>query len=96
MPRLTTLKAMKKVLMSGVFTAALTALVGLQATGVVAQGQQLWSIVIHFQYQDGFEFDYVLERGVATADVGDALAECGRSHRFGASVVYYHCYAVPE
>ena len=46
MPRLTTLKAMKKVLMQGVFVAALTALIGFQATGV-ALGQRLWSIVIH-------------------------------------------------
>ena len=73
---------------------ALAALIGLQATGVAAQGPS-WSIVIHFQYQDGFEFDYVLERGVSTADLGAALAECGRSHRNGA-VVQYHCYAVPE
>ena len=96
MPRQTTLRAMKKVLLQGVFIAALTELVGFQATGVAAQGPQLWSIVIHFQYQDGFEFDYVLERGVATPDLSAALAECGRSHRFGASVVYYHCYPVPE
>ena len=96
MPRLTTLKAMKKVLMQGVFIAALAALVGFQVTGVAAQTQQLWSIVIHFQYQDGFEFDYVLERGVATPDLSAALAECGRSHRFGSSVVHYHCYSVPE
>ena len=95
MRRLTTLRTMKKVLMRGVFVAALAALIGFGATGLAAQGQRLWSIVIHFQYQDGFEFDYVLERGVSTADVGAALAECGRSHRTG-SVVHYHCYAVPE
>jgi hypothetical protein len=86
---------MKKVLMQGVFVAALTALMGLGATGVAAQGQRLWSIVIHFQYQDGFEFDYVLQRGVSTEDMGAALAECGRSHRAG-SVVRYHCYPVAE
>ena len=95
MTRLTSLSAMKKVLMQGVFVAALTALIGFGATRVAAQGQGLWSIVIHFQYQDGFEFDYVLERGVSRADLGAALAECGRSHRNGA-VVQYHCYAVPE
>jgi hypothetical protein len=92
---LTTLKPMKKVLMQGVFVAALAALIGFQVTGVAAQGQGLWSIVIHFQYQDGFEFDYVLERGVSTADLAAALADCGRSHRTG-SVVQYHCYPVPE
>ena len=95
MPGLTTLRAMKKVLMGVVFVAALTALIGFGAAGVAAQAEQLWSIVIHFRYQDGFEFDYVLERGVPTANIGAALAECGRSHRTG-SVVRYHCYAVPE
>jgi len=95
MTRLTTLKNMKKALTMGVFVAALTALIGFQASGVAAQGQPSWSIVVHFLYQNGFEFDYVLERGVSTADLGAALAECGRSHRTG-SVVRYHCYAVPE
>ena len=95
MPRLTALKAMKTVLMRGVFVAALTALIGFQVTGLAAQGQELWSIVVHFQYQDGFEFDYVLERGVSTEDLPAALTDCGRSHRFG-SVVQYHCYPVPE
>ena len=96
MPRLTTLRAMKKVLMPGVFIAALTALIGFGAAGVAAQGhQQLFSIVVHFQYQDGFEFDYVLEQGVPAAEIGAALAECGRSHWTG-SVVRYHCYPVPE
>lgn len=95
MTRLTTLKAVKKVLAMGVFVAALTALIGFQASKVAAQGQPSFSIVIHFTYQNGFEFDYVIERGVSAADVGAALAECGRSHR-NPSVVYYHCYAVPE
>jgi len=96
MPRLTTLKAMKKVLIQGgVFVAALAALIGFHAAGVAAQGERLWSIVIHFQYEDGFEFDSVLERGVPTKDLGEALADCGRSHSIG-SVVRYHCYPVPE
>jgi hypothetical protein len=80
--------------MKRLIVAAVIALLGFQATGAAAQGHS-WSIVIHFQYQDGFEFDYVLERGVAPGDLGAALAECGRSHRNGA-VVQYHCYAVPE
>ena len=95
MPRLTMLRPMKKVLMQGVLVAALTALIGFQVPGVAAQGQGLWSIVIHFQYQNGFEFDYVLERGVSTENLAAALAECGRSHRTG-SVVRYHCYPVAE
>jgi hypothetical protein len=95
MQRLTTLTAMKNVLTQGVFVAALAALIGIHATGVAAHGQRLWSIVIHFEYQDGFEFDYVLEKGIATADVAAALADCGRSHWSG-SVVQYHCYPVQE
>ena len=94
MTRLTA-KAMKKALTMGVFVAAVTALIGFQASHVAAQGQRSWSIVIHFQYQDGFEFDYVLERGVSASELGAALGECGRSHRNG-SVVHYHCYALPE
>ena len=95
MLRLTTSRTMKTALTRGVFVAVLTALIGFGATDVIAQGQQLWSIVIHFQYQDGFEFDYVLQRGVSTSELGAALAECGRSHRTG-SVVRYHCYPVAE
>jgi hypothetical protein len=90
-----TFNAAKKLLLRGVFAVALTAAIGFQGTGLAARGQQLWSIVIHFQYQDGFEFDYVLERGVSASDLGAALAECGRSHSVGA-VVEYHCVAVPE
>jgi hypothetical protein len=48
-----------------------------------------------FPVPDGFEFDYVLERGASSTDLGAALADCGRSHRNG-SFVQYHCYAVPE
>jgi hypothetical protein len=86
---------LKKVLIRGVFVAALTALIGFHVTGLAAQGQELWSIVVHFEYADGFEFDYVLERGVSTEGLPAALADCGRSHRIG-SVVRYHCYPVPE
>jgi len=95
MLRVTTSRTMKKVLFQGMCAAALTVLIGFQGTGLAAQAQQLWSIVIHFQYPDGFEFDYVLERGVSTQDLPAALADCGRSHRSG-SVVQYHCYPVQE
>jgi len=74
---------------------ALIALLGYQATGLNAQGQRLWTIMVHFTYQDGFEFDYVLQRDVPTSDLGAALGACGRSHSSG-SVVRYHCYPVPE
>ena len=95
MPKLATLRAMKKVLIQGVVAAAFTTLTGFQVAGLAAQGKPLWSIVVHFQYSDGFELDYVLERGVSAADLGDALATCGRAHAIP-QVVQYHCYAVPE
>lgn len=95
MTGLTTLRAMKKVAAQGVFAAALAGLLGFTATGLAAQEQQLWSIVVHFRYASGFEFDYVLERGVATEDVPAALAECARSHWIR-SIVPYHCYPVQE
>ena len=89
------LNALKKGLISGVLAAALAALVGFQAAEAAAQVEQLWSVVVHFEYADGFEFDYVLRTGVSTAEMAGVLQDCGRSHRTR-SVVRYHCYAVPE
>lgn len=94
--RLSTLNALKKGLMARACATALAALVGLPLAGAaVHAAPRLWSIVVHFQYADGFEFDYVLDTGVPTSEVGAALAECGRSHSTG-SVVRYHCYPIPE
>lgn len=96
MPGLTTLKTMKKGLMRGLFATALTAVMALQAGGAAVEAAPgLWSIAAHFEYQDGFEFDYVIATGVSTADMPAMLAECGRSHWTG-SVVRYHCYPIPE
>ena len=95
MRRLMTFNVLKG-LMPTMYATALTALIGLPLAGaVVHAAPPLWSIVVHFQYADGFEFDYVLDRGVPTSEVGAALAECGRSHWTG-SVVRYHCYPVAE
>jgi hypothetical protein len=85
----------QKLVMRAAFAAALVGLIGVQNAGLAAQAQQLFSIVIHFEYENGFEYDYVLETGVSASEVGSALAECGRSHSTG-SVVRYHCFAVPE
>jgi len=95
MPRLTMWRSVKKVVTQGLFVAALTAMMGFGATRLAASGPRLWSIVVHFQYQDGFELDYVLEQGVPTTTMAAALAECGASHWTG-SVVRYYCYPVPE
>ena len=83
-------------LISSVSAIVLAVLVGLQLAGAALQAApRLWSIVVHFQYDDGFEFDYVIETGVPTSELGAALGECGRSHATG-SVVRYHCYPIPE
>ena len=96
MPRLETLKAMRKALVRGVSAAALAALIAFQVAEVSAQGNaRLWSVVIHFEYQDGTEVDYVLATGVQTSEMTAILRECGASHSTG-SVVRYHCFPVPE
>jgi hypothetical protein len=92
--KLMTLRAAKRTLLSAVFATA--AVIGSQSTEAsAAGGPRLWSIVVHFQYEDGFEYDYVLARGVPTEDMPSRLAECGVSH-FTGSVVRYHCFPVPE
>ena len=87
---------MRKKLLSGVLAVILAALAGIHATGVSAhQASQLFSIVVHFEYSNGFSFDYVLAEGVPPSDVHSILQDCGRSHWTG-SVVRYHCYPIPE
>jgi hypothetical protein len=96
MSRLTTLRATKKMLLPVVFAAAVAALIGFHGAGLSAEGtSRLWSIVVHFEYQDGFEYDYVVARGVPTEMMPSMLAECGSSHWTG-SVVRYHCFPIPE
>ena len=96
MSRLTMLKSARKMLVPGMFAVALAALMGFHATAVAAQpAPRTWSIVAHFAYQDGFEYDYVVRTGVSTEDMPTYLAECGRSHWTG-TVVRYHCFPVLE
>ncbi len=90
-----TLNTLRHGAVAGVLAAALMAPLGLHAAGAVAPAEKLWSIVIHFRYENGFEFDYVLRTGVSTTDMPAALEECGRSHQTG-SVVRYHCFPVAE
>ena len=88
--------ALKKRVLSGVVAVILTAATGWQVTGLAAaQVDRLWSVVAHFEYENGFEFDYVLGRGLSTVEMNAMLQECARSHRTG-SVVRYHCYPVAE
>ena len=87
---------MRKKLLSAVLAAAIATMVGIRTTGVSAQpATPTFSIVVHFEYADGFNFDYVLAEGVAPSDVHEILQYCGQSHWTG-SVVWYHCRAVPE
>jgi len=71
-------------------------MIALPAPELVAQpDSRSWSIVVHFAYQDGSEYDYVIARGVPTREISSYLSECGASHWTG-SVVRYHCYPLPE
>ena len=96
MPRLTTLKAMKTMLLPGVFAAVSTALIGFHATGVSAEAaSQSWSIAVHIEYQDGTVYENAFATGVPTRIMPSILADCGSSHWTG-SVVRYHCFPIPE
>ena len=87
---------MKKKLLSGVLAVVIAAMVGIHATGVAAQqSAPSFSIVVHFEYADGFNYDYTLAEGVPPSEVHALLQYCGQSHWTG-SVVRYHCRAVPE
>ena len=87
---------MRKKLLSGVLAVVLMALVGIASTGVSAQqASELFSVVIHFEYENGFNFDYVLAESVSASEAQSILQDCGRSHRTR-QVVRYHCYVVPE
>lgn len=95
MPRLTTLSAIRKKVMPGLLATVVAALIGFQATGMAAQAEQLWTVIVHFEYDNGFELDYPIRRGVSTAEMVGVLQDCGRAHRTP-SVVLYYCYPIPE
>jgi hypothetical protein len=87
---------MKTKLLSVALALGLTGLIGFPTPELLAQRDgRLWSIAVHFRYIDGFEYDYVIARGVPTREISSYLAECGASHSTG-SVVWYHCYPIPE
>ncbi|HET7696344.1 MAG TPA: hypothetical protein VFK57_11590 [Vicinamibacterales bacterium] len=87
---------MKSKLLSGVLAAAVAALVGVPAVAAAAQpASQLWTIVVHFEYADGFNYDYPLRTGVPTSEVPGYLADCGRAHQ-QPSVVLFRCFPIPE
>lgn len=64
-------------MLSGAVAAVLAALI--EAVPAEAAPRS-WSIVAHFLYQDGFEYDYVMRTGVSTKDMASMLADCGASH----------------
>jgi hypothetical protein len=87
---------MKVKLLSAALALGFASLIALPAAPFVAHpADRSWSIVAHFAYEDGTEYDYVLRTGVPTREVSTYLAECGASHRTG-SVVRYYCYPIPE
>ena len=85
-------------LLAGALALGLVALIGLPTVEFAAQPDgQSWSMVVHLKYQDGSEYDYVFATGVPTRQVPSYLAECGKGHWHGSgSVVWFHCYPIPE
>lgn len=88
---------MKKKLLAGVLAIAMAAaLVGINSTSVSAQPlSQTFSIMVHFEYANGFNYDYPLARGVEASDVSTILQACGKAHQ-APSVVWFHCFVIPE
>jgi hypothetical protein len=87
---------MKTKLVYAALAAALTVSMGLANAAFASdRNGPTWSIVVHFTYADGFEFEYPLATGIAATDVSAYLADCGASHGTR-SVVRYYCYAIPE
>ena len=74
----------------------MTALVGISSTGVAAQqASNLWSVAVNLRYANGDIYDIVIARGLETREMSAMLADCGRAHKQG-TVVWYHCYPIPE
>lgn len=87
---------MRKKLVIGALAAVVTALLGVPGTNMAAHAaSQTWSIVVHFEYENGFNYDYTIARNVSTSEMPKYLADCGRSH-WSPSVVRYRCFPVPE
>ena len=85
---------MRKRLAIGILAAVVMA----SAEAAHAAGQwstPSWSIVAHFEYADGFNYDYTVARNVSTSEMPKYLRDCGSSHWTG-SVVRYYCYPVAE
>jgi len=88
---------MKTKLLAGVLAVAMaTGMVGLGSTTVSAErDSRLWSVAVNLRYANGDEYDIVIQSGVPTSKMASMLAECGQSHWQG-TVVWYHCYPIPE
>jgi hypothetical protein len=86
----------KKVLVAGVFAAALATGLGFTAPGTAAAAvSRLWSVAVHIEYQDGSVYEHVFVSGVPTAELPSYLAACGQSHA-GGEAVRIHCFPIPE
>ena len=87
--------SVKRVTAAGVFAAALVAMIGIQATGLAADGPRLFSVAVRITYPNGFVYDNAFATGVPTSDLSAILQACGQSHAHG-SAVRFHFYAIPE
>lgn len=93
MPYVMTSTRLKKILTAALLVLGAAAVTALPTAA--AGAARTWSVAAHYQYENGFEFDYVFATGVPTEDLPAMLEACGRSHSTG-SVVRYHCFPIPE
>jgi hypothetical protein len=87
---------MKKLLSGVVLAVALSGLIGLHSTvASAAQSSKLWSVAVNLRYANGDIYDIVIARGLETSEMSAMLKYCGQAHKQG-TVVWYHCYPIPE
>jgi hypothetical protein len=88
---------MKRRLVRGVFATALATLIGVFSPGMSAAADSpLWSVVAHFEYVSGFEYEITVATDVPTSALPSMLEYCGSGHGTNRGVIRYYCYPVPE
>ena len=97
MAGLATLKKTKQIVLRAVLGTALAALIGVLVPGIsAASAEQLFSVVVHIEYDSGFVYEHAFETGVPASELASLLEDCGRGHQTNRNTVRFYCYVVPE
>jgi hypothetical protein len=87
----------RQMMLRGVLGTALAALIGILMPGIrAASAEELFSVVVHIEYDSGFVYEHAFETGVPASMLASLLERCGRGHQTNRNTVRFYCYAVPE